>query len=138
MVYSLLYVSKSLLAPAEAEVELACILNGSCARNAGLDVTGALISVGGHFAQLLEGPQQAVELLMRSIEDDPRHMRVKIVRTAHEPRRFAGWSMVYGGHLNAACRHITPLFAALPPRDTAHLARRLLQMMEEFARLPVS
>ena len=138
MVYSLLYVSKSLLAPAETEAELASILNTSCARNTGLDVTGALISAGGHFAQLLEGPQEAVELLMRSIGDDPRHMRVKTVRTAQEPRRFASWAMVYGGHLTVAGRHIVPLFAALPPRDSAYLSQRLLMLLEEFARLPTA
>ncbi len=74
--------------------------------------------------------------LMESIEEDPRHMRVKIIRTAEEPRRFEGWSMAYTGNAGFVDRHIGPLFSSLPPGDVAHLGLRLIELMEDFTRLP--
>ncbi len=136
MAYSLLYVSKTLLTFPADEAEVAAIVQASRTRNALLDVTGALISAGGCFAQVLEGDEPAVAELMHSINNDPRHMRVKIIRTAEEPRRFAGWLMAYSGHASFVDRHITPLFSPLSAGDTAHLALKLIALMEEFARLP--
>jgi hypothetical protein len=136
MAYSLLYVSKTLLEPAGAEAEVAEIVAGSVSRNARLGVTGALVCTGTYFAQLLEGTQVAVEELMQSINADARHMRVRIIRTAEEERRFAAWSMVYTGYASFVDRHIAPFFSALPRGDAAHLAQRLVSLMEEYARLP--
>lgn len=136
MAYSLLYVSKTLLTFPAGEAEVAAIVQVSRARNTLLNVTGALISTGGYFAQVLEGELAAVEELMVSINADPRHMRVKIIRTTEEPRRFAGWAMAYSGRASFVDRHIAPLFSPLSPGDTAHLAVKLISLMEEFVRLP--
>jgi len=136
MVYSLLYISKTLLEFPAGEAEVANIVAGAITRNATLGVTGALISTEAYFAQALEGEQAAVTALMASIEDDPRHMRVKIIRATEEPRRFAGWAMAYTGKAGFVDRHIAPLFSALPPGDVAHLGLRLIGLMEEFTRLP--
>jgi Sensors of blue-light using FAD len=136
MAYSLLYVSKTLLEFPAGEAEVANIVATAVSRNATLGVTGALISTGTHFAQVLEGERAAVDELMASIGADPRHMRVKTIRTTEEERRFGGWSMAYAGNAGFVDRHITPLFSPLPPGDTAHLALRLIALMDEFARLP--
>ena len=112
MVYSLLYVSKTLLELPAAEAEVAKIVEVANSRNGKLGVTGALVSSGSHFAQVLEGDQQAGEELMRSINDGARHMRIRIIRTAEEPRRFPGWSMAYSGFasfVGPASRHSIPL-----------------------------
>jgi hypothetical protein len=135
LVYSLLYVSKTLLKFPAGEAEVANIVEGSLIRNARLGVTGALISTGSYFAQVLEGPRPAVEELMASIDADPRHMRVKIIRTVEEGRRFTGWSLAYSGTSAAVDRHIAPLFSTLPPADEAHLGLRLIGLMEEVARI---
>lgn len=136
MAYSLLYVSKTLLEAPQAETEVAQIVAGSVSRNARLGVTGALVSTGTYFAQLLEGPEGAVAELMQSINADARHMRVRTIRTAQEERRFAAWSMVYTGYASFVDRYIAPFFSALPQSDAAHLAQRLVSLMEEYARLP--
>jgi hypothetical protein len=138
MVYSLLYVSKTLLEGPLTEAELARIGENAAECPSSLGVTGALVSTGTYFAQLMEGSREGVELLMASIEEDPRHMRVRILRTTEEERRFATWSMVYTGHASFVDRHIAPFFSALPQGDVAHLALRLIALMEEYARLPVS
>ncbi len=116
MAYSLLYVSKTLLEHPQAEAEVAQIVASSASRNARLGVTGALVSTSTYFAQLLEGPRSAVGELMQSINADPRHMRVRIIRTAEEERRFAEWSMVYTGYASFVDRHIAPFFCALAAR----------------------
>jgi len=138
LAYTLLYVSKTLLEFPASEAEVANIVAVSLSRNAKLGVTGALISTGSYFAQVLEGEQAAVEELMDSIDADPRHMRVKIIRTVEEPRRFAGWSMAYSGTSPLVDRHIAPLFSPLPAGDAAHLGLRLIGLMEEVTRISQS
>ncbi len=136
MAYTLLYISKTLLEFPAGEAEVGDIVAVSRSRNAGLDVTGVLISTGTYFAQMLEGPRAAVEILMLSIDADHRHMRVKTIRMAEEERRFSGWSMAYSGTASYVDRQIAPLFSPLSASDTAHLALRLIALMEEFVRLP--
>lgn len=136
MAYSLLYVSKTLLEFPAGEAEVANIVATSVNRNTSLGVSGALISTRTYFAQVLEGEKAAVEELMVSIGADPRHMRVKTLRTVEEERRFAGWALAYSGSASFVDRYIGPLFSPLPPGDTEHLAMRLIALIDEFVRLP--
>jgi hypothetical protein len=63
-------------------------------RNAALDVTGVLYYDGSSFTQLLEGPPDAVETLLRSITADPRHTELEVTsRTMWPHRSFGEWSM---------------------------------------------
>ncbi len=135
MAYSLLYVSRTLLTFPGGEPEVDNIVTVSKRRNAQRGVTGALMSTGTYFAQVLEGEQEVVAGLMASIAEDPRHMRLKTIRTIEEERRFPGWSMAYTGNAGFVDRHIAPLFSPLPPGDVAHLAQRLLTMIEDFTRI---
>lgn len=136
MAYTLLYVSRTLLNLPGDEPEVRAIVDGSVQRNASLGVTGALISTGQHFAQVLEGERAAVEELMRSIDADPRHMRIRIVRVTEEKRRFTGWAMAYSGYAGFVDRQIVPLMATLPEADRTRLGLKLISVMEEFSRLP--
>jgi hypothetical protein len=136
MAYSLLYVSKCLLERTEVAAEVVNIAVDSAPRNAARGITGALISTGTYFTQLLEGPREAVDELMGRIDADPRHMRPRIIRTAEERRRFASSPLVYNGFAGFLDRQIVPFFSSLPESDAARLALRLVGMMEEFARLP--
>ena len=90
----LLYVSRAALVPGDEGLQLAQILEVARPRNMALGVTGALIQVGGLFAQLLEGRPESVNQLMVAILRDRRHGEVRIVRVADiSERRFATWSM---------------------------------------------
>lgn len=96
--YSLIYVSRSLLAPDEARDAIGDIISVSAERNAREDVTGALLFSGANFVQILEGPQAAVLGLMADIQRDPRHDRIDIIEArADVPRAFDRWSMAYVG-----------------------------------------
>jgi hypothetical protein len=134
---SLLYVSEATHSlpgggdPVEAIVEVAL------SRNAALDVTGALIFTGNHFAQVLEGPPAAVAELMVSISRDERHGHVDVVETASiAERRFPDWSLAYAGPSVFVDRHIAPLLQGPTGREASDRAARLIRLMREFATGP--
>jgi hypothetical protein len=63
-------------------------------RNASLNVTGVLYFDGTHFTQLLEGPPDAVEAILRKIRTDQRHDNLAVTSRSMWPHRsFASWSM---------------------------------------------
>jgi hypothetical protein len=97
----LLYVSVA--DPAADDEQVRALVAGARLRNAALEVTGALLYTGSHFAQWLEGPPEALSSLMQSIEHDRRHTQVHIL--LHEgtaQRRFAAWQLHYVASLAAA------------------------------------
>lgn len=84
------YVSRSHATP-QALGEL---LESARRRNAACGLTGALVYSGGHFAQVLEGPAEAVDETMSRIEADDRHDRVRRLLDQPLPeRRFGRWTM---------------------------------------------
>ena len=75
---------------------LAGILSTARVRNAQLDITGALVCRPDVYLQLLEGPTGQVENLYRKIEQDDRHVEVKLlVRSKIEDRLFPNWAMYH-------------------------------------------
>jgi hypothetical protein len=64
--------------------------------NAEDGITGALVYVDGFFLQILEGPRERVENLMRKINRDLRHEDVKVLQAGDtEVAAFSGWTMAY-------------------------------------------
>lgn len=97
---SLGYVSRGTLAgsPEEVAAEIAAILAAARRNNQRLGITGALLFSEGQFAQVLEGPQAAVEEIFESIECDSRHAGVTLLHFHPvAARSFAGWDMAYVG-----------------------------------------
>ena len=130
---SLLYVSVSTLTPEQEQDEVDRIVAVSQQRNRGLEVTGALILTGAHFAQLLEGPADGVDTLMHSISRDPRHRSVTVVATGEVTRRlFPDWSMAYFGHSRYVDRFVAPLVGNSEDRRKKSIDR-LIGLMQEFA-----
>ena len=93
----LVYRSHSLLpgrGAAGQEAGLAEILRVARARNAALNVTGALVLYDDWFAQVLEGPEAAVVALYDKIRSDPRHDRVVVDQSQTvDGRLFGNWAM---------------------------------------------
>ena len=104
-IYHLAYVSDAqLVDPSEAEQQellewqLKRILDAAHSNNSAAGVTGALLFSGRHFAQVLEGPQAAINERYRRIAEDTRHNNVTTL--LYEPageRQFADWSMALCG-----------------------------------------
>jgi hypothetical protein len=106
-VIALVYVSAARKLFDEAALS---ILLAQCQRNnARLGVTGMLLYADGNFMQVVEGDAAAVDALVATIAQDPRHSRMTVLlRMPIEQRQFAGWSM--------ALRRL----ADLPPADRVH------------------
>jgi len=74
--------------------DLTDLLTPARARNAALQVTGILLFDGVHFVQLLEGPDEAVNLIFDAIRRDDAHKNVVLLMQDHGPtRRFGGDAM---------------------------------------------
>jgi len=98
--YRLVYASKNLFQGSEAELTAAVgqILASSQRNNARSNVTGALMFNSGAFAQVLEGPRQAIEETFERIQCDDRHGDVTVLQCGPtESRSFATWSMAFVG-----------------------------------------
>lgn len=132
---TLMYVSISTLNRGEAALEVADVVEGSISRNAGLDVTGALLFTATHFAQVLEGRAANVDDLMASITRDKRHRHVTIVdRSRISRRRFADWQMAYQGEAGYVDVPIAQLISDTPQTSPARYVNRIYSMMSEFVR----
>lgn len=135
MLASLLYVSRSTLCLPEQMGRVEEIVEISRVRNAALDVTGALVSTSTHFAQFLEGPQQAIDELMASIRRDGRHTDVEVVQSGREAERmFPDWSMAYAGGSFFVAQLVQPLIGRKPGSALKSESGRLIRMMRELAR----
>lgn len=76
------------------QLELLGLCAGFAAANARCQITGVLVLAGNCFLQVIEGSPQAIEVLLRRIQTDPRHSDMSLL--ADEPTRrrsFAQWNM---------------------------------------------
>ena len=113
----------------EEEREIARIVEVSRERNAEREVTGALIYTRARFAQILEGPAEAVDEIMDKISRDDRHRQVTVVDVRRTPqRRFADWSLCYSGASHYIDKHIRPVLDG-GDREDARELRRLMQAL---------
>jgi hypothetical protein len=74
--------------------ELSDLLAGARERNTAHGITGLLASDSGSFAQVLEGPVEAIDRLLANIAKDPRHDSYMLLsRGEIENRYFENWAM---------------------------------------------
>ncbi len=78
-----------------SESELDKLGEQAATKNKGLDVTGVLITSGGVFFQVLEGPADAVDGIFGAIEADARHTDLVVLGVEEQvnTRIFPDWSM---------------------------------------------
>ncbi len=78
--------------------EVTAILARARRNNQAIGVTGALLFTRFWFAQVLEGPRDAVEMIFERIQSDPRHGDVTVLSfLPAEQRSFPDWSMAFAG-----------------------------------------
>ena len=98
--HRVLYCSRNLIpgAPEAVAADIGSILAASRRNNARDGITGGLLFSAGCFAQVLEGPLDAVESAFERIQCDERHSDVTVLQS--EPiaaRDFPDWSMAFAG-----------------------------------------
>lgn len=92
--HHLLYVSHARIDACGPDIRR--ILDVARQRNAEMGITGLLLYTGDHFAQRLEGPADALDILMRSIRLDERHNILHEWRACPIDRRRHGhWALGY-------------------------------------------
>ena len=98
--FSLAYFSRNEVGntPEQLHAAIASILASARRNNLHHGITGALLFSDGCFAQVLEGPQDAVEAIFETIQCDLRHSHVTVLK-AHpiDARSFGELSMAFGG-----------------------------------------
>lgn len=106
-------------------------------KNAPLGITGLLLYSGGHFMQLLEGPESVVGGLFDLIHRDPRHAAVR--RLLSKPvsgRLFPQWNMGLLNLDSTASSDLrgltTALRGALPDRTRPAGTEGALALLREF------
>jgi hypothetical protein len=76
--------------------ELTSLLTRSRRRNSLYSVTGMLVYHEGSFLQVLEGPENGVSTIFKSIERDPRHRSTRmLLEHSIKMRDFDQWSMAF-------------------------------------------
>jgi hypothetical protein len=98
--FHLIYVSRNEIQGDQKDVllEIEDILTTARENNAKKEITGALIFNDGCFAQVLEGPQEAIEDLFEDIQQDERHSHALVLSCEPiQTRSFSKWSMAYHG-----------------------------------------
>ena len=88
---SLVYVSSAVAEFTKAD--LVALLQQSRENNERLGITGLLLYKDGNFIQLLEGPEDAVRDLIRTVSADPRHRGIIRLLEEQAERRFPDWSL---------------------------------------------
>ncbi len=94
--FSLVYFSRNTIERVGGHVptEIAKILTVARERNSECEVTGALPFSGNWFAQVLEGPHDAVQATFERIRLDPRHTDIMVLHCIPiAERSFGNWSM---------------------------------------------
>jgi len=92
--FHIIYASRAVKAFSRAEFK--DLLQGSRTKNARTKVTGMLVYHESVFVQVLEGEEQCVRGIFQSIEKDPRHTSISVLRRNRpvcSNRIFGDWSM---------------------------------------------
>ena len=98
--YRVLYCSRNCLADTSAtySAEIEAILAKSRVNNARDGITGGLLFNNGCFAQVLEGPVDAIEAAFERIQCDERHGDITMLEAGPiSARDFPHWSMAFNG-----------------------------------------
>ena len=133
--FQVLYCSRNLI-QGDADLvrgHIRSILEASRRNNAHDGITGGLLFSAGLFAQVLEGPPDAVERTFERIQCDPRHADVAVLEAKPiAARDFPSWSMAFDGAAEADPLTGIALDRAFKGRSDA--GENLLKIMRSLTR----
>jgi hypothetical protein len=99
--------------------------------NGQADIGGFLMFDRTRFHQILEGPEERVDVLYARIQSDPRHSNIEcLAREAVDHRYFADWSM--GSFLNDQAVHPLKLKHGIKP-NAAIGYEQFMRFARDFA-----
>ncbi len=135
MFISLIYVSRRATFRVVSQAEIDELVAAWSERNAHLRVRGALLVTGRHVAQILEGPEKAIDQLLAGTRSDTRLADITVIeRKPIDGYSFADWCFAYWGTASYMDEKIAAVLekhdAATRVDDTA----QLYQLMRLLAR----
>lgn len=135
--HSLAYFSRSAMSElgGTSHVELGRILASARRNNIKQGVTGALIFSDDYFAQVLEGPREAINAIFEGIECDPRHSHVTVIHFKPvQTRRFSNWSMAFANVPGAGAVQlgVNDLLANPGATQTYDAGRDILSLLQDL------
>lgn len=134
MFRSLIYVSRSRLDLPSQAGEIDRIVSHSIARNTPLGVRGALIFTERHFAQILEGPPDALAGLMDRIQHDPRHEAVTVIENKPiDGYRFPDWSLAYWGDASYMDQHVARVLDKADELSRTQQTANLYELLQKLS-----
>ena len=107
----------STVAPQLESGEIFRIVSTSATNNARDGLSGFLLYFNEQFFQVVEGPETAIDGLMRRLETDPRHHSIRIVERREIPSpNFPTWRMkrLFAAPETSAPGQIDPSLATAP------------------------
>lgn len=130
--YRLIYCSRNVIPGIDLEREIHDILDVARRSNSVAKITGAMLLTVSGFAQVLEGPRDAVERTLERISDDVRHTGLMVLSFAPTQRRcFPEWAMGFHGQASMLADPLAHLLAnprlAGPRATTGSDVLRLLE-----------
>jgi hypothetical protein len=132
-VYQLSYSSHSRIPRHDRPTELAAIFRHARSNNKAAEITGALLITDHYFAQVIEGPQHAVEDLYRHISADTRHEKLTVLETGTVARRvFPGWSMAQVSTAGHADIPLHSSAGVIHPRAHDHINTDQSQLLKRL------
>lgn len=137
-IVSVLFVSRSLLGRAEYAREFDSIVATAMRNNDRLELSGAIVSTGGWFAQLIEGPESAIDFMIARIAADPRHRDMRIVcRSIRADRRLPTWRVAYAGQSRFVETAIQSVAEAIDNTEEQQAGiARLMAILTGLGRVP--
>ncbi len=108
--------------------EITHLAEAAARKNSALGITGILLTSGGLFFQILEGPAEHVDALFRDILIDERHTQVYLLSAEDgvKSRLFPDWSMKKIDMDQDDSARLEPLKAVL---ETLHAQRQILETL---------
>ena len=136
MFVSLIFVSRLTAKTRVDKADMEAVVAKLAARNAAIGVRGTLIVTEWHAAQIIEGPADQVDGLMRRIIEDAGEEQVTIIeRKPIDGYRFSSWSLGYWGDASYMDRKIGAVLdrhdAVMHAGHTAQLYDLMLLLARE-------
>lgn len=116
------------------DIDVEELLFNAREKNRCLAITGVLLLIQGKFIQYIEGYEEDIDELYRSIRSDPRHNDILLLDSGYiEKRQYTNWSMAYKKVQNSEIKNILgyselkldELFLS-PPEEKTHPVLKVL------------
>jgi acylphosphatase len=118
-----------------SDADLTALLKQSRQKNAALGITGILLYKDGDVMQLLEGPDEAVEALAKTIYADKRHSGIiELIKRRISRREFPDWSMEFQNLGTSRVQLLAEFMerqSTTLTRETEHLSP-ILRLLDSF------